>query len=91
MSACRSCGWRLVQRRGLCATCATQAGVWVTTQAEERQRLEEAQARMASLPRAEPPPKPNRTIIADGIEFDIVFDGRQSLLGDYARRRTNGS
>ncbi len=76
MSACRVCGWRLAQWRGLCRTCGHSA---------TGHKVHPTSMDLARCQHAAPVPLPDYTVIADGYEFEVVFDGRQSLLGD---RRT---
>lgn len=87
LKACPTCGWRLV-RRGICPACRVALGLPPQSVVEEqaaRDRHEQREAAHAALRRADPIPQPDRTVLADGILYDVVFDGRQSLL---CERRT---
>lgn len=77
MSGCRSCGWRVARLHGVCLSCR---------RADFAFRVEAVRTTAPpDIRRADPIPQPNRSVVVNGIEYDVVFDGRQSLLGSWSR------
>jgi hypothetical protein len=71
MVACRRCGVRWAQYRGLCRTCDPGPGDRAIQ--NSRQRIERDAARcQRRLPRAT---VAIRTAVIEGVEFEVVFDG----------------
>ena len=76
---CQRCFVRWEPRGGLCRRCQRETGADTRTTFErERDRLAEHAAAVPPLP---PPERTARgTRIIDGVEFEVVFSGRDSLL-----------
>lgn len=77
---CKQCRARYAQKAGLCRSCGRASGAYTKRTIDvEAERLARRKAEL-------PPPalvaRPGpRTRVIDGVEFEIVFDGRQELLG----------
>ena len=86
---CKACQSKWPQRyTGLCVSCAKKLGVWESTKEREARQLARKNAReaekLSAALKAEPVPIPSTSRVIKGVEYEVVFDGRQSLLGDYA-------
>lgn len=78
-ATCYGCGQKKAQRYGLCRACGHVVGLsrWSTDEAAARMAEGRAAYQARPVKRALLRPRPYRTAIFDGIEFDVVFDGRQ--------------
>lgn len=69
---CRNCRVKWAQYKGLCRRCERTVGVVETVPDRPAPTL------------ATPLPSGPRTRVVDGQEFDVVFSGADSLIGDVA-------
>lgn len=78
---CRECGLRHKQHAGLCRQCQRRAGDRSTyfereraevLKAESRERARMREAERLRLERVE---KPERVVVADGLEWIVAWDG----------------
>ena len=73
---CRRCGNRWAQARNLCRRCGRETGVdGRSTFERDRDRLARAQQAVAERRPLSGPIAPGRTVIVNGQEFEVVWDG----------------
>jgi hypothetical protein len=76
-AVCQVCRTRWAQnKRGVCRTCAADAGLALKVIEIERDRLERQQARMRPVYKVGRVKWPGfRSVIVNGVEFDVAWDG----------------
>lgn len=76
---CRECGLRYKQHAGLCRQCQCGQAQHAAIEARERcevRAVERAErGRLREAARVELQEKPARVVVADGVEFLVVWDG----------------
>ena len=76
-SICSACGRRWRYHKDLCRSCAQAAGVpgaLLSTRAREAEKIKALEARLATVTRVVPSTL-TRTVLIDGVEYDVIFDG----------------
>lgn len=75
--ACWRCHERYRQLDGLCYTCAREVGRTIQSRREqERQRVDQERAKLEAL-YAQASPDAPRCYVINGIEYEVVWDGRR--------------
>jgi threonine dehydrogenase-like Zn-dependent dehydrogenase len=72
---CRRCQERCAQGgTGLCRRCQRETGDTKTNKERERERIERHRPKLF-VPAADLKPRPSRTVVIGGVEYEVTFDG----------------
>lgn len=77
---CRKCGDKWAQEAGYCRTCSRLLGVLPPEPVGiQRRSVPRPEAPLTAASPVSPLQKTLYTVSIDGIEYDVKFDGRQSI------------
>lgn len=72
---CVKCQVKHAQSHGLCRACEHQEKGHRSTKERDAERVARHDALIARLPHAEERPKPNRSYVFGGVEYEVTWDG----------------